>query len=177
MVLTMFPLKTCRTLKMYPLADVKSPKPTNFYDISGKYINTLHSQDITFFEEVNQVVQEENNEAWDIEALGLLASIGIEKGKPFAPDARMKKILTEAAVVGSATQRAILFRNRDKSLEMWKGSKSWEVGFAGGSYDFSKDGVRLTKRPCSIPLLCNWYYSRNGYTAGWCWVTICNWLT
>ena len=110
--------------------------------LANTSIHYIHKT-ITFFEEVNQVVQEENNEAWDIEALGLLASIGIEKGKPFAPDARMKKILTEAAVVGSATQRAILFRNRDKTLEMWKGSKSWEVGFAGGSYDFSKDGVRL----------------------------------
>ena len=39
------PIKNLQTLKMYPLADVKSPKPTNFYDISGKYINTLHSQD------------------------------------------------------------------------------------------------------------------------------------
>jgi hypothetical protein len=38
------------------------------------------------------------------ERLGLLAAIGIEKGKPFAPDARMKKILTEAAAVGKATE-------------------------------------------------------------------------
>jgi len=35
-------------------------------------------------------------EALDSETLGLLAAIGIEHGKPFAPDARMKKILTEA---------------------------------------------------------------------------------
>jgi hypothetical protein len=37
------------------------------------------------------------------ETLCLLAAIGIEKGKPFAPDARMQKILTEAAAVGNAT--------------------------------------------------------------------------
>ena len=58
------------------------------------------AKDFSFFEEVNQVVQEEPSEAIDPETLGLLASIGIEKGKPFAPDARMKKILTEAAAVG-----------------------------------------------------------------------------
>lgn len=136
-------IKNLESLKIYPLAERNNPNPMTFHDISGKYINTLHSQDITFFEEVNQVVQEENNDAWDIEALGLLASIGIEKGKPFNPDERMKKILTEAAVVGSATQRTILFRNRDKTVAMWPGSKSWEIGFAGGSYKFEHDGVRL----------------------------------
>ena len=45
-------------------------------------------------------MQAEPNEALDPERLGLFASIGIEKGKPFAPDERMKKILTEAAAVG-----------------------------------------------------------------------------
>ena len=45
----------------------------------------------------------EPNEALDPETLGLFASIGLEKGKPFAPDARMKKILTESAAVGNGT--------------------------------------------------------------------------
>ena len=40
------------------------------------------------------------------------ASIGIKKGKPFAPDARMKAILIDAAAVGNATSRAILFASR-----------------------------------------------------------------
>jgi hypothetical protein len=34
--------------------------------------------------------------------LGTLASIGIERQKPFAPDARLQKILVEAEVVGKA---------------------------------------------------------------------------
>lgn len=40
--------------------------------------------------------------ASDPETLILLASIGVEKGKAFAPDARMKAILTEAAAVANA---------------------------------------------------------------------------
>jgi len=38
------------------------------------------------------------NEHTDIcmETLGLFAAIGIEKGQSFAPDARMKKILTHS---------------------------------------------------------------------------------
>ena len=79
-------------------------------NVSGKAFNTIHAMDFSFFEEVNEVVQEEPTEAIDPETLGLLASIGIEKGTPFAPDARMKKILTEAAAVGNATARALAYR-------------------------------------------------------------------
>ena len=63
-------------------------------------MNTIHAMDFSFFEEVNQLVQEEPNAAMDPETLGLLASIGIEHGRPFAPDERMKAILTEAGVGG-----------------------------------------------------------------------------
>ena len=130
-------------LKVYPLAEKSNPKPVQYYDVSNKYLNTLHAQDITFFHEVNEVVQEENNEAFDPEVLGMLASIGIEKGKEFKPDARMTKILSEAAVVGTATQRSIIWRNRSESVVIWPDSKSWELGFAGGSHAFDRDGVRL----------------------------------
>ncbi len=130
-------------LKVYPLAEKANPKPVKYYDVSNKYLNTLHAQDITFFHEVNEVVQEENNEAFDPEVLGMLASIGIEKGKEFKPDARMTKILSEAAVVGTATQRSIIWRNRNDNVVIWPGSKSWELGFAGGSHAFDNHGVRL----------------------------------
>ena len=39
------------------------------------------------------VIQEEPLEMIDAETRGLLASIGIEKGKAFNPDERMKRIL------------------------------------------------------------------------------------
>ena len=74
----------------------------NLVDVSMKPFNTNHPSDFSFFEEINQIVQEEPNAAQSPEILGLLAEIGIEKGKPFAPDARMKKILTEAALFGNA---------------------------------------------------------------------------
>ena len=76
--------------------------------------NTIHAMDASFFEEVNEVIQEEPADAIDPETLGLLAAIGIQKGTPFAPDARMQKILTEAAAVGQATVRALAYRCRVK---------------------------------------------------------------
>ena len=48
----------------------------------------------------------------DPELMGSLAAIGIIKGKPFAPDDRMKKILTEALAVANATSRTLLLNPR-----------------------------------------------------------------
>jgi len=127
--------------RLYPLGS--KPKEVNWVNTAMQDFNTLHAQDHTFFEEVNTTVQEEPNQAEDPEILGLLRAIGIQKGKPFAPDARMKKILADAAKVGTATQRAIIWNNRDENVVIWPGSKSWELGFAGGSHEFLNDGVSL----------------------------------
>ena len=78
-------------LRIYPLSQVSNPPAMNFVNVSGRAFNTIHSMDFSFFEEVNEVIQEEPADATDPETLGLLASIGIAKGAPFVPDQRMKK--------------------------------------------------------------------------------------
>ncbi len=129
-------------LRIYPFAAADNPPPNTFVDISGMSLNDIHSMDFSFFEEVNEVVQEEPNEAIDPETLGLLASIGIEKGKLFAPDERMRQILTEAANVGNATARALAFRCRLNDAFFYPDS-AWCTPFIGGSHEFVHDGVRL----------------------------------
>ena len=129
--------------RAYPLAQAANPPETKFINGSGLYFNTIHANDYTYYEELNQVIQAEPNEAADPEILGQLAAIGIVKGKPFAPDARMKKILTEAAAVGNATARAISFRARDEDFYFYPGTSSWYTPFVGGSHEFIQDNVRL----------------------------------
>jgi hypothetical protein len=121
--------------KIYPLADAgKAHAPLNFVDMSGKPFNTVYPADYAFWELLNQVVQEEPTESLDQIRLGFFQSIGIQKGKPFAPDERMKKILTEAAAVGDATARANLFHTREKAAYYYPNS-NWQLGFIGG-YNF-----------------------------------------
>jgi hypothetical protein len=129
-------------LRIYPLAQADNPPATNFINVSGTVFNTIHAMDFSFYEEVNEVVQEEPSDAMDPETLGLLASIGIEKGKPFAPDERMRKILSEAAAVGNATARAIAYRTRLTDSFFYPDS-AWGTPFIGGSYLFESHGVRL----------------------------------
>jgi hypothetical protein len=133
---------TRKFYRAYSLSDAGNPPPVKFINVSGKEFNTIHANDFHFFKEVNAIVQYEPNEALDPETLGLLAAIGIEKGKEFAPDARMKKILDEAVAVGNATARALTFRPRMEGVYYYPDRK-WFTSFPGGSYEFlMQPGVR-----------------------------------
>ncbi|MEE4178245.1 MAG: DUF1254 domain-containing protein [Bacteroides sp.] len=126
--------------RAYPLKMAANPPAMNFVDFSGKYVNTVHSNDFSFYNEVNQVIQEEPLEAVNPEVRGLLASIGIQKGQPFEPDERMKSILTDAAAIGNATARAITFKTRDEEAYFYPNSQ-WKTLFIGNDYKFSPGGV------------------------------------
>jgi len=128
--------------KVYPLGQEANAPKMKFINGSGLYFNTIHSTTYKFYEEVNTVIQEEPADSADPEILGQLAAIGIVKGKPFAPDARMKKILTEAVAVGNATARALSFKPRDEQMYFYPG-KSWFTPFVGGSHEFIQNNVRL----------------------------------
>jgi hypothetical protein len=127
-------------LRVYPLAKATAPPAMRFVNISGAAFNTIHANDTSFFDEVLPVVQEEPLEATDSEIRGLLAAIGIQTGKPFAPDDRMRRILAEAAAVGNATARALVFSTRNQSAFHYPNS-AWQMVWIGNDYQFSPDGV------------------------------------
>ena len=129
-----------KNFRVYPLARAANPPAMNFVNISGQSFNTIHANDASFFEEVAHVVQEEPLDAIDPETRGLLAAIGIQKGKPFAPDARMKGILADAAAVGNATARALVFSTRDRDAYFYPNS-AWKTCWIGNDYEFSPGGV------------------------------------
>ena len=120
-------------LKVYPLAKAASPPAMEFINSSKVSFNTIHANNFEFYSELDHVIQKEPLDFIDPELRGLAASIGIRKGKPFAPDARMKKTLTEAVAVGNATARAMAFRNRDPRAYLYENSQ-WKTGFIGGDY-------------------------------------------
>lgn len=129
-------------VRIYPLAQAGNPAPTEFLNIAGVPHTTVQPSTFTFFEEVNEVVQDEPVESLDPERRGLLASIGIVKGQPFAPDDRLRVILVEAAALGNATARTLAFKPRDPQAYPYPDS-SWKSVWIGGSPDFLVDGIRL----------------------------------
>ena len=107
---------------------------TKFIEASGRSFNTIPPSDYGFFEMINENVQKEPATSYDVELSGQLAAIGIVHGKPFKPDERMKKILSDAAAVGQAAGRSLNWRFAVKHPEWayyegshW-GSMLWEGG-------------------------------------------------
>jgi hypothetical protein len=117
------------------LGRVTPPPPTVFHDGSGKVMNTLPPNDWGFYEMLNEVVQNEPATSLDPELMGPIAAIGIVKGKPFAPDARMKKIMTEALAVANATTRSLFMSPRDPSWYYYPNSAWFNFLFVTG-YEF-----------------------------------------
>jgi hypothetical protein len=120
--------------KSYPLAQAANPPELKFVNMSGKPFNMVGPADYRFWELLNGVVQNEPTDAIDATTLGFWASVGIRKGQPFDPDARMKKILTEAAAVGDATGRALGYRTRERGAYFFE-DRQWKRPFVG-SYKF-----------------------------------------
>jgi hypothetical protein len=129
-----------KNLRVYPLSQAANPPEMKFVNISGKAFNTIGPGDYSAFEYVNRTIQNEPSDALDPYTLGVFAAIGIEKGKPFTPDARLKKILTEAAAVGDATARSVTYQSRIKEAYFYPNS-AWLTPFIGGSYKFEQDGA------------------------------------
>jgi hypothetical protein len=126
-------------LKIYPLKDAQNPPEMVFINGSGKSFNTIHANNYEFYQELSDVIQREPVSFLDPELRGLFSSIGIQKGKEFNPDDRLKAILEDAVKVGNATARAISFRTREKEALIYE-DRRWESGFVGGDYRWLKDG-------------------------------------
>ena len=136
---------TRKRVRVYPLSEKDNPPKMKFVEVSGKSFNTIHRMDYEIFNEINEVVQLEPGIGESPEILGCLKAIGIEKGKKFSPDERMKKILTEAADVGAVAVRAMIAQPRNKDFFIYPGkSKSWINPFEAtkGNHDFLVAGAR-----------------------------------
>ena len=131
-------------LKVYPLAKKANPPKTVFTNMSGlAAYKTIPPNDFSFFESLDNLIQEEPLEFLDPETRGLIAAIGIVKGQPFKPGDRMKKILTDAVAIANAYARANTVFPRDPGHRVYKDSGSeWVMAFANKDTYFLKDGAR-----------------------------------
>ena len=146
-------------LKVYPLKDAANPAPTQFINMSGKSFSTIFPSTLEYFEILNTIVQEEPIEAVGPEVRGYMAAIGIVKGKPFNPDDRMKKLLTEAAMLGNAAGRSITYDPRISGVYIYPDTKSnWVTAYANRNTSFEADGAM------NLDARVLFYYNAGGVT-------------
>ena len=109
---------------------------TTFVEASNVSFNTVPPSDYGFYEWINENVQAEPATSYDVELAGQLAAIGIVKGQDFAPDDRMKAILTDAAAVGQAAGRVLNWRpfERHPDWAYYEDSKWGNMLWEGGAF-------------------------------------------
>lgn len=82
-----------KQLKVYPLSQAANPPATVFSDAKDALFDSTIRYDLSFFKSLDRIIQ---NEPWlprDRAMIDQLRTLGIEKGKSFAPDARTNKQL------------------------------------------------------------------------------------
>jgi len=129
-------------LKVYPLARKNNPPKMEFVDVSGKEFNTVLPNDYSFYEKLHELVQQEPESFLGPEVKGQLAAIGIVKGKPFNPDGRMRKILTDASAIGNGAARAISYFPRDPDNLIYDEKSAWIMAYPAKNTTFTKKGAR-----------------------------------
>jgi hypothetical protein len=132
--------------RVHPDPPVDVPE-TKFVEGSGNAFNTIPPSDFGFFELLNELVQGEPADSnGNIELMGDLAAIGIVKGQPFNPDDRMRAILEDAAAVGSAASRALVFDAREsEGFGYYDGGSAWGLPLWVGGYSFETPPPLVTK--------------------------------
>jgi hypothetical protein len=128
-----------KTIRIYPLARAGDPRAMNFLNGSGNEIDTIFPDTYEYFESLAVLVEKEPADVIPPSDRFLLASIGIEKGKSFAPDTKTKQLLAEAARAGAALARANTFASRDPTARVYP-DRRWEWAFVGGSATWDEQG-------------------------------------
>ena len=85
-----------KQLKVYPLAKADAPPKMKFVDLYGKALEMIPKLDGNIHREIHEMIQDEFVLDRDLSMMGLLARIGIKKGEPFKPDAKLQAIFDQA---------------------------------------------------------------------------------
>lgn len=127
-------VKVMEATKIYPLGSESSDKPMQFPDASGVPANMLPPSDGSAFDQLKQLIDSEVADLATVDGLGMLASIGIVKGRPFQPDVSTRAILDRAARTAYSMSRVIGREESvgDRSLRVYP-DRRWLNPFADGT--------------------------------------------
>ncbi len=146
--------KLMRSVKVYPLG--KQATELNWIKLNdkpGDFTPVRWENNIGYWERLAKFINDEPANPEYRTWYGELAQLGIEKGKPFNPDARMKAILEKAAVTANAIMRVQSFADRSPDRIVWN-DRQWEwavLRYAGDGKFNTENYVDLYARE-------KWFY-------------------
>jgi hypothetical protein len=143
-----------KRIRIYPLSSAANLPQTRFVDAADVVFNATIPYDVRFFESLDRVVQTEPWQERDRAMIDALATLGIEKGKPFAPDPGTKQILFDAL----AETKAWFDHHYETAFEPYNRGARW---FLPASKDFMTSVASGFSDPNRYPIDsrgCTYYY-------------------
>jgi hypothetical protein len=96
-------------VSLYPYSARANPPKQKFLTPGGKVWSQSQSRGLTYWERLSDIINQEPVQERDRLMMAMLKTLGIEKDKPFKPDARQKKLLEEASLLGEEMAKAVSF--------------------------------------------------------------------
>lgn len=131
-------VKQMEQTRIYPLAQKDNPPAMKFPNMSATKADYDFKRDLRYFESLAEFINHEPVAPEDMAMRGMAASLGIVKGQPFQPDAKMKALLNKAGDVGFKMAAAVSYDSHYAHKLIYPDRK-WEVVFPGGSPVFRQD--------------------------------------
>jgi hypothetical protein len=113
-------------VRVHPYARRNDPPPTRIVSPDGRPWSGDQPRGLAYWERLHAVYQSEVVDERDRFFLAMLRQLGIEKGRPFAPDERLRRILTEASTAGELMAKANSFAKRFPDVRYWP-DRQWDL--------------------------------------------------
>jgi hypothetical protein len=146
--------KALANLRVYPYAQRDNPPRMEILDSGTRNWSGRPPTGMEYWERLNDVIQREPIESRDIFFHAMLRPLGLVKGKPFKPDVRQTKILTDASLVGEAMAKANTADRRFAGVNYRPGSH-WDFALQLDADDPSAFWNLLDERA-------SWFYEAVG---------------
>jgi hypothetical protein len=114
-----------QTIKVYYLSEAKNPPATTFLDATHKPYGGLPVYDYTYFQDIDQLVQNNPTRRQDKAMIALLKDLGIEKGKPFDPTEIQKRAMNEGLKLAYAKMQSDFTTEGNILKQLWEGENQW----------------------------------------------------
>jgi hypothetical protein len=133
-----------KRLELYPMSQAKNPPATVFVDASHEVFDATIPYDLRFFESLDRMIQAEPWLERDKAIIDQLKTIGIERGKPFQPDAKTQRTLGDAM----PEVRALLDNNLERVPPFYEGGQ-W---FFPATEELHQNVMSFFRTPDSYPV-------------------------
>ncbi len=128
--------------RIYPYGKKESATPMQFPNGSATPADLLFPHDGTYFDMLARFVDQETVDPADMDWRGMMAAIGIEKGKPFQPTARQRELLDKAAKTAFKMSKVEIWNGLvDQPEAKYYPDRQWVNVFAGQNPLFQASGT------------------------------------